>query len=145
MPQRFVAAVQVSLPESPAAGQSWSTQGRSYPVTDAALAWLLERGPAVTPSEPVLLWGDARVGNIVFAPDLSVAAIIDWEFASIGPPKLDVAYWLTFEEFLTDASGIARLEGFPGAQSTVDYYCAHSGRQLPDLAYYEVCTHSSAP
>jgi aminoglycoside phosphotransferase (APT) family kinase protein len=33
-----------------------------------------------------VVWGDARVGNISFADDLTVAALFDWEGATTGPP-----------------------------------------------------------
>ena len=46
----------------------WTAAGRAFPVTDAALAHLLEHAPGATTSPPVLTWGDARPGNIIFDP-----------------------------------------------------------------------------
>ncbi|MGE3835877.1 MAG: phosphotransferase family protein, partial [Acidimicrobiia bacterium] len=51
----------------------WCAAGREFPVTDAAAERLLAGARDVT-SEPVLLWGDARDGNMIFGDDLEVAA-----------------------------------------------------------------------
>lgn len=118
----------------------WVTGGRAFPVTDAAFDWLFAHLPQVRQNDPVLLWGDARLGNIIFSDTLDVAAVIDWEFASLGPPELDVAYWITFEEFLTEGSGFRRLDGVPGRDEVVSYYQERTGRELHDLPYYEVIT-----
>jgi len=117
---------------------SWSTQGQSYPTTDAALAYLKANIPDDADDELVLVWGDPRVGNILFADDLSVAACLDWENARIGSPKSDLAHWLFFDNFATDASGVPRLEGFPDRAATIKRYEELSGRQIGDLFYYDV-------
>jgi aminoglycoside phosphotransferase (APT) family kinase protein len=116
----------------------WATAGRAFPVTDAALEHLRDRRADVGRSEPVLLWGDARTGNIIFAEDCSVAAVIDWEFASIGPPEIDLGWWLMMDEYLTVASGIERLAGFPDEAATIGYYEARRGHALADLDYYRL-------
>jgi hypothetical protein len=92
----------------------------------------------VAQSDPVLLWGDARTGNIIFAADRSVAAVIDWEFASIGPPEIDLGWWLMMDEYLTVASGVERLAGFPDPATTIAYYEARRGHALADLGYYRL-------
>jgi aminoglycoside phosphotransferase (APT) family kinase protein len=116
----------------------WAAAGRSYPITDAAVAYLIDRRPPDTRAEPVLLWGDARVGNMIFRGDLTVAAALDWEVATIGPPEIDIAHWLFFDEFATDAVGIERLDGWPDRRSTVAEYEARSGRRLHHLEYFDV-------
>ena len=118
----------------------WVTGGRSFPVTDTAIAWLFDNRPRVRQNDPVLLWGDARIGNTIISDELDLAAVIDWEFATVGPPEYDVAYWITFEEFLAEASGYPRLPGVPGREEVVAYYQERSGRTLHDLPYYEVIT-----
>jgi aminoglycoside phosphotransferase (APT) family kinase protein len=116
----------------------WSTAQRAYPITDAALDYLEEHLAGVDPGEPVLLWGDPRVGNMLFADDNTVAAAIDWETANIGPAGRDVAHWLFFDEFQTDAVGIERLSGWPDRETTVARYEASSGRFLGDLVFFDV-------
>jgi aminoglycoside phosphotransferase (APT) family kinase protein len=88
--------------------------------------------------EPVLVWGDARVGNMIFGDEHTVVAAIDWEVASIGPPAIDVAHWLFFDEFATRACGIEPLPGWPDRAATVARYEALSGRSLDDLEFFEL-------
>ena len=116
----------------------WATAGREYPITDAALDHLLGRGDTIDAGEPVLVWGDARVGNMIFGPEQRVAAVIDWEVASIGAPEIDVGHWLFFDRFATDAVGVAPLPGWPDRATTVARYEERSGRALPDLADFEM-------
>lgn len=115
----------------------WATKGRSFPVTDAAWEYLRARLSEVRGSEPVLLWGDARPGNMIFGADLSAAAVIDWEVAAIGPAEIDVAHWLVFDEFAT-SEGVARLPGFPGREEILDRYTRVAGRTPLCLDYFEV-------
>jgi aminoglycoside phosphotransferase (APT) family kinase protein len=116
----------------------WTTGERSYPITDAALAYLEEHLGEVDPGEPVLLWGDPRVGNIIFDDDNTVAAAVDWETAGIGPAGRDVAHWLFFDEFQTLAVGIERLPGWPDRETTIASYEARSGRRLAALDFFDV-------
>ena len=90
------------------------------------------------PATPVLLWGDPRVGNMIFAEDHTVAAALDWETAMIGPAARDVAHWLFFDEFQTDAVGIERLPGWPDRATTIARYESLSGRHLGDLEFFDV-------
>ena len=57
----------------------WATAGREYPITDAALERLVHRRATIATVSPTLVWGDARVGNMIFGSDHRVAAVIDWE------------------------------------------------------------------
>jgi aminoglycoside phosphotransferase (APT) family kinase protein len=88
--------------------------------------------------EDVVVWGDARPGNIIFADDLSVAALIDWETSTIGPAGIDLGWWLVFEDYLCEAQGLVRLDGVPGRDATLARYEELTGRGVPDIAYYEV-------
>jgi aminoglycoside phosphotransferase (APT) family kinase protein len=116
----------------------WTTRGRRFPMTDAALDYVFSRLNHVREGDPVMVWGDARIGNMIFGDDFTVAAAIDWEVASIGPRGIDVAHWLFFDEFLTAASGVERLAGMPDRATTLAEYEARSGRSIDDLEYYEV-------
>jgi aminoglycoside phosphotransferase (APT) family kinase protein len=116
----------------------WSTAGREFPITDAAAEHLAARAPALEGAEAVFLWGDPRVGNMIFRDDHTVAAAIDWETATVGCAERDVAHWLFFDEFQTDAVGIARLAGWPDRETTISRYESQSGRRLRDLAFFDI-------
>jgi aminoglycoside phosphotransferase (APT) family kinase protein len=107
----------------------WATGGREHPITDRDT---FAAGP------PALVWGDARVGNMIFGGDHHVAAVIDWEVASIGPPEIDVGHWLFFDRFATEAAGIEPLPGWPDRDATVARYEERSGRALVDLERFEM-------
>jgi len=116
----------------------WAAAGRAHPITDAALERLLAHRETFAAGPPALVWGDARVGNMIFDGDHRVAAVIDWEGASIGPPEIDVGHWLFFDRFATDAVGVERLPGWPDRETTVARYEERSGRTLVDLERFEM-------
>jgi aminoglycoside phosphotransferase (APT) family kinase protein len=116
----------------------WATAGREYPITDAALEHLLHQCVTIDAAAPTLVWGDARVGNMIFGSDHRVAAVIDWERASIGPPEIDVGHWLFFDRFATDAVGVEPLPGWPDRAATIARYEERSGRALGDLEWFEM-------
>ena len=103
---------------------------------EAALRYLTSEVP--DDDRRSIVWGDARVGNIVFADDLSVAALLDWEGASLGPPEIDVAWWTMFDEFLCEAQGFARLPGVHDRAGTFARYEELAGTPLRDIGYHQV-------
>jgi aminoglycoside phosphotransferase (APT) family kinase protein len=106
------------------------------PVVLLAVEWLRAHRPA-RPTEPGLLWGDARIGNIVFA-NLRAAAVLDWEMAALGPAEADLAWYLYLDRHLGEGIGADRLPGLPGRAATISWYARLLGRELDDLTYYDV-------
>jgi aminoglycoside phosphotransferase (APT) family kinase protein len=117
---------------------TWSAPGHRFgtDVIDAALQYVHEQRP--DDGSASVTWGDARMGNMIFADDLSVAAMLDWEGAALGPPGIDVGWWLMFEEYFSQAQGIPRLEGVLGRAGTIARYEELSGRSLAHIEYYEI-------
>ena len=114
----------------------WAARGRSLPVIDAGLRYAVENCP--DDRSEAVLWGDARPGNMLFRPDMSVAAVLDWELAATGPAEIDLGWWLMFEDSQTVARGVARLEGVPSDDEIVARYEQRIGRPVRDLAYWRV-------
>lgn len=114
----------------------WAVDGRRQPTLDAALAWLRERRPRVTGTAPRLCWGDARVGNMVFR-DGRCAAVLDWEMATLGPPEMDLGWFLYMDRHHCEGVGAARLPGFPERAETVARWERRLGRAAADLAWWE--------
>lgn len=110
--------------------------GPARQVIEAALAHVYDARPDAR--SPVVTWGDARVGNLVFRPDLSVAAVLDWEGAGSGPPGLDLGWWVILDEFLCEAQGLRRLDGVPGREGTLRLYEALGGASTANIDYYEI-------
>jgi aminoglycoside phosphotransferase (APT) family kinase protein len=114
---------------------AWAARGRALEVIDDGLAYVLRECPA-DPSE-VIVWGDARPGNMVFGDGLEVAALLDWELAATGPRGIDLGWWLMFEESQTSARGIPPLSGVPDEQETVARYEQVAGVAVADLGFYK--------
>jgi aminoglycoside phosphotransferase (APT) family kinase protein len=116
----------------------WCAPSRRFgpDILAAGLRHVLDHRPS-DPAEGVV-WGDARVGNMCFADDLSVAALFDWEGATIGPPGIDLGWWLMFERYLCEAQGLRRLDGVPGRAETIARYQELGGAPVPDIDYYEL-------
>lgn len=115
----------------------WAAAGDANPTVEAGFDWLADNRPADM-GPTVLNWGDARVGNMMFADDLSVAAVLDWEMVAVAPAALDVAWWLFLLRHHTEGIGAPLPEGFPTREETVARYEELTGFSLPDLHWFEV-------
>ena len=107
------------------------------PIAERALRWLRDNRPRED-EEPVLLWGDARIGNIIFDDEGQPAAVLDWEMTCLGAPERDVAWSLFLDRHHSEGIDTPRLEGFPTPEQTVRRYEERTGRRLGDLEYYEI-------
>jgi len=116
---------------------AWAEDGQPFPLARDALAWLDRNAPAAPAAGPTLVWGDARLSNLIFR-DFEVAAVLDWEMTTIGDPLLDLGWWLFADETLTAGAGVARLPGFPSREETAALWREATGRSTDALAYYEV-------
>ena len=111
-------------------------QGREMPIADAALDYVLKHRPE--DADVCVLWGDPTPSNTMFNPDGSVAALIDWELAALGPPELDLAWWLYFDDLFSRRFGVSRLEGLPTRQESIAIYEQASGRVTRHMKYYDI-------
>ena len=114
----------------------WSSSGAPVPALVDALDWCRAHRPAVS-SGPVLLWGDVRLGNVIFGDDLAPLAVLDWDMASIGAPEHDVAWFTTIESTTRTLLG-QHLDGFPDRDGIIEQYESLSGRTLRDVEWYEI-------
>lgn len=109
------------------------------PLIERGLAWLEANLPA-DEGDPVLVWGDARIGNMMFQ-DFTPVAVLDWEMATIGPRELDLG-WMVFAHRVFDT--IATSLGVPGmpdvlrAEDVAATYTAASGVEVGDLTWYQL-------
>jgi aminoglycoside phosphotransferase (APT) family kinase protein len=96
-------------------------------------------GAEVEPMEPVVVHGDFRLGNILFV-DEKPTALVDWEIWSIGDPRIDVAWFLTFCDGADFPGAGFERAGMPTEAALLDTYSAASevsgARPLGDLSYF---------
>jgi aminoglycoside phosphotransferase (APT) family kinase protein len=116
---------------------SWATDGAPPAALVEVLAWCRSHRPAVEPPAG-LLWGDVRLGNIIFDPERLVPrAVLDWDMASAGPLELDLAWHLALEGVQTDLTA-RRVPGFGSREDAVARVGSALGRPVEDLHWYEV-------
>ncbi|HEY2195126.1 MAG TPA: phosphotransferase family protein [Actinomycetospora sp.] len=106
-------------------------------------AWLSEHVPPE--SGATVVHNDFRLGNVILGaePPGRVAAVLDWELATLGDPLLDVGYllacWPVAGSPLTPTEELATavLEpGWPTRDELAGRYADASGRDLDGLAWY---------
>jgi aminoglycoside phosphotransferase (APT) family kinase protein len=114
----------------------WTCGTQTHPVADAALEYLLTQRPNY--STDSVLWGDARIGNLIFSTDNEVIGVLDWEMTAIGPGEVDLAWWLLIDHLLADGLGVTRLPGLPSRNETISHYEQLLGRKVHDMRYYEI-------
>ena len=116
---------------------AWATDGEPPSALADAMSWCADHRPSEEPS-PSLLWGDVRLGNVVFDPERLVPrAVLDWDMASAGPAELDVAWFLALEALQADLTGM-RVPGFGAREEAIAIMERALGRALRDLEWYEV-------
>ena len=112
---------------------------RELPDYDVLRDWLAATMPdAVAPS---VVHGDYKFDNVISAPaPPRVAAIVDWEMATVGDPRADLGYLLSFwieageelpwHEWVTDAPG------FPKRAELVARWEERTGRSAGDTTWF---------
>jgi aminoglycoside phosphotransferase (APT) family kinase protein len=111
---------------------------RDLPLVHEVAAWLDANRPES--GQAAVVHGDYRLGNVMFEPTAParLAAVLDWELATIGDPIADVGYLLsTWDESPLALTPVTRLEGFPGRDELAARYAEVSGRSVRDLGWYE--------
>jgi aminoglycoside phosphotransferase (APT) family kinase protein len=116
---------------------------RELPTLERVTAWLSSNRPES--GDATIVHGDYRLGNVMFAPGAParLAAIFDWELATIGDPLADVGYLLATwaqpgdpESVVSELAGITREPGFPTRDELVAHYEARAGRSMRDVRWY---------
>lgn len=103
--------------------------------------WLNANIPGT--GRPGLMHGDYAMNNVMFAnrPPARLAAIIDWETATIGDPMLDLAAYagqLRRRDGVQPARPYLDTALFPYFEDAVDYFGEKTGRDVSAIDYYLV-------
>lgn len=112
---------------------------------------LIRRLRAALPESPAptIVHGDYRLGNMALDADDPgrVAAIFDWEMATLGDPLADLGYTLIYWTDASDpppaggvgtASTFTRTPGFFTRAEIVAEYARRSGRDVAAIEFYQV-------
>jgi aminoglycoside phosphotransferase (APT) family kinase protein len=120
------------------------------PDVDRAAAWLAEhlprRSSAEEESAAALLHNDFKLDNLVLTADLgAVAAVLDWEMATVGDPLMDLGtslgYWLDpddDEALRILPVGLTALPGNLSRAEVVERYARATGRDASGILFHYV-------
>jgi aminoglycoside phosphotransferase (APT) family kinase protein len=133
----------------------WKKQldaSRSRPVAgiDELHELLAANQPESTPA--TIVHGDYRLDNLLVGPDDKIAAVVDWEMATLGDPLADLGLTLVYwtedgeEGWLTPAGSPAGTRGVtadatasPGFWTRAEFaaeYARLTGRDVSRIGYY---------
>ncbi|MGI5328778.1 phosphotransferase family protein [Actinomadura nitritigenes] len=118
---------------------TWIERDGPAPLLDRCFDWLDEHWPAEEPPT-VVTWGDARIGNIIYA-GFQPAALLDWEMAGLGPGEVDLAWLIFLHRFFDDLALELGLEGMPdflGRSDVEQIYARETGHVPRDMDWYLV-------
>jgi len=119
-------------------------RARDLPDYDAVRDWLGANLPAET--EPAVVHGDFKLDNVIVAgpaADARVASVLDWEMATVGDPRADLGYLLSFWPEPGHDPAVAQLaqlavvgNGFPTRDEVVARWAARTGRDPGDTGWF---------
>ncbi|MFI9777585.1 phosphotransferase family protein [Streptomyces sp. NPDC051956] len=115
---------------------------RELPDLDALHDRLAHSLPAS--GAPTVVHGDYRLDNTILAPGDPgrIAAIVDWEMATLGDPLADLGmllmYWDPVCEPVLGARHVPTANpGFPTGRELAERYAESSGRDISSVAWYQ--------
>lgn len=120
---------------------------RDLPDYDVVRDWLRERLPEE--SEPAVVHGDYKLDNVIVAPitdpahgraSAEISAVVDWEMATVGDPRADLGYLLSFwaepgEEVAMVGLGMVH-DGFPLRDEAIVLWEEATGRRAGDMRWF---------
>lgn len=104
-------------------------------------SWLAEHCPRQF--QAGILHGDYHLSNVMFCHDSAeLAAVVDWELATVGDPLLDLAWlvvtWPGADGFGAGTIQVHPWDGFCSTDELIAHYRAGSSRSLADFTWYLV-------
>ncbi|MEJ0046382.1 MAG: phosphotransferase family protein [Rhodospirillales bacterium] len=117
---------------------------KTLPCVTRVAEWLTRHTPQHF--EPGIMHGDFHLANVMFRHDSGeLAAIVDWELATIGDPLLDLGWLLATWPDKGGPGGpepwsvaVRPWDGFPRAEELVARYRQLSSRDLSAIDWYAV-------
>jgi len=116
---------------------AWVRGDWHCPIVDRTFAWLEERWPAHE-GEPVVGWGDARLGNILWR-DFRAVAVLDWETAAWAPREVDLGWMIFFQNYfqaVAEQFGQVGMPTFMRRDDMATGYAQLAGYEPKNLDWY---------
>jgi aminoglycoside phosphotransferase (APT) family kinase protein len=114
---------------------------RELPGLEIAAEWLRTHRPR--DYRPGIMHGDYQFANVMYAhgAPARLAAIVDWEMATVGDPLLDLGWALIAWPPEGDDMVHSRYldyTGMPPRDDLLEHYATVSGRPVDDIDYYVI-------
>jgi aminoglycoside phosphotransferase (APT) family kinase protein len=112
------------------------------PEMDRLIRWLGENLP-VSPAA-TLVHNDFKLDNVMLnsTDPGQVEAVLDWEMSTVGDPLVDLGLILCYWSQPSDPGGakpaLTMQPGWFTQSQLIEYYAAHTGRDVSHISYYEV-------
>lgn len=111
------------------------------PGVERVADWLAAHVPR--DYRPGVIHGDFHLGNLLFEPaSPKVAAIVDWELATVGDPMVDfgclLATWADPDGSHPGCISVTPWDGFPTETELATRYAEVTGASVADLTWYVV-------
>lgn len=111
------------------------------PHADELHRRLTERVPDDDAAWAGIVHGDYRLDNLLTGADDHIKAVVDWEMATLGDVRTDLALLLVYDQIAAIAGGalvadVSRAPGYPSPQQHLTRYAATSGRDLGDMGFH---------
>jgi aminoglycoside phosphotransferase (APT) family kinase protein len=124
-------------------GRYEKAQTDEIPEASPLMEWLRHSVPE-SPA-PTVIHNDFKLNNLLFDPTrLEVAAVLDWEMATIGDPLFDLAIFLSYWVDPSDPESVRRIlpnvsgaGPFPTRAEMAEMYAIRSGRDLRGIDWYQ--------
>lgn len=115
----------------------WARGDLRVPIVERGLEWLSANRPK-NPGRTVMLWGDARPGNVM-VDGLVATAVLDWEMVTVGPAGVDVGWLIFMHRFFQSLADVFQMPGFPDfcrVDDVLEGYRAAGGADIEDIDWY---------
>lgn len=123
--------------------RSWNASIEAAEIDKPLIHELHDLLMATVPTQPkaTLVHGDYGTHNVMIGRDGKIAAVVDWEIATLGDPLADFAYSMNAwqqpdDDLLDNAESPTLAPGFPNREYLIDRYASKTGADLTHLPYY---------
>ena len=120
-----------------------ASETHAIPDMDWLMGWLPDHVPPAT--RAALVHGDYRLDNLIIAPDAPrVAAVLDWELATLGDPLADAVYHIMTWVMPPSEQGAGtgtligqdlKALGIPSLETYAHIYAKRAG--LAEIPYFD--------
>ncbi len=102
---------------------------------------LTARVPADDDAWVGIVHGDYRLDNLLTGDDDHVKAVVDWEMATLGDVRTDLALLLVYDRLSSFpaaglVSDVSQAAGYPSGEQHLATYAAARGRDLGDMGFH---------